>query len=443
MNPWSKETLRSIFLPGGIIFAVAVAWLQSGLTTLSTPAMQFYFYGAFAAGVLLAWRFRASRPLFALLSLLLAQHAIDFFSNGKVAATGPGHIAFEVIAFLLPINLLLCSLARSRGWSVTAAAPAFMVLLLEATFVAILCRPGATTAPALFHGALLEPSWSHWSRIPQPSLFIFLGCFSALLARTVLQHRPMESGLVWSLAAGFAGLQAGGVGRLAMAYFATAGLILAASIVENSYTLAYHDELTRLPGRRAFNEAQLHLEAPYVIAAVDIDHFKSFNDTYGHDTGDEVLRMVATRLARVTGDGQPYRVGGEEFSIVFPRKSIKEVVPHLEALRVAIAEARFRVRGLLERRRAARGTDRRMPGSRRLRKSFIDPRQRKLQFGENELSVTVSIGVAEAGPRTKEVAQVIEAADKALYRAKEDGRNRVETATPARSRTSRARRVSA
>src|SRR5204862_5535300 len=143
------------------------------------------------------------------------------------------------------------------------------------------------------------------------------------------------------------------VGKAADADVAAAALILAASLIETSYVLAYHDELTGIRGRRAFNEALLSLDERYAIAAVDIDHFKSFNDTYGHDTGDQVLRMVAARLARVSGGGQAYRVGGEEFSIVFPGKSVAEVIPHVELLRKVIAASSFQVRGGEERRRNA------------------------------------------------------------------------------------------
>ena len=152
-------------------------------------------------------------------------------------------------------------------------------------------------------------------------------------------------------------MQAGGVGPAATAYWATAGLILVSSIIENSYLLAYHDELTTLPARRAFNDALLHLEEPYAIAVVDIDHFKKFNDTYGHETGDQVLRLVAAKLASVSGGGRAYRVGGEEFSILFPGKSVKDALPHLEQLRAAIGESRFRVRAGEERRSASRSPD--------------------------------------------------------------------------------------
>ena len=127
------------------------------------------------------------------------------------------------------------------------------------------------------------------------------------------------------------------------------------------YLLAYHDELTTLPSRRAFNDALLRLQAPYSIAVVDIDHFKRFNDTYGHDTGDQVLGLVAACLARVTGGGQAYRCGGEEFNILFAGKTTDQVVDHLEQLRATVERSEFRMRGG-DRRQAARGPDRRGRG---------------------------------------------------------------------------------
>ena len=167
------------------------------------------------------------------------------------------------------------------------------------------------------------------------------------------------------------------------------------------------------------------LSAPYAIAVADIDHFKSFNDAYGHDTGDQILRMVATRLARVGGGGRAYRVGGEEFTILFPGKTAKDALPHLKALRLAIEESRFHTRGLSDRRSASRGADRRAATS---RKTGRAGRRAPLQpaVADDTLSVTISIGVAEPYPATQWAEQVVEAADKALYCAKRMGRNRVE-----------------
>jgi diguanylate cyclase (GGDEF)-like protein len=434
----TNGALKSLFVPGGILLLAAVVSLSGGLLPVSAAAIDFYYYAAFTAGILLAWRFNSGRVLFALIMLLLAHRAIEFFSAGRIVSLGPGRIAFEAIAFLVPVNFIVLSLARERGLSIPAITPRLGLLFFESVFVAIICRPGATSSPALLHFAFLNRSWFHWTRIPQLALLAFAAAFGILLVRLFVYRKPLESGLLWSLAATILGLQANAVDRIAIAYWATAALLLVASIIENTYVLAYHDELTSLPARRAFNEALLRLEGLYSIAIVDIDHFKSFNDTYGHDTGDQVLGMVASRLARVSGGGQAFRVGGEEFSILFPGKSMKEVVPHLDSLRALIEESKFRVRSTPERRSAPRGAGRRIEDKKGAgRRKPTRPRRPLTETSTGELSVTVSIGVAEPGAKLREVEQVIEAADKALYRAKKAGRNRVEMGGETRARGSK------
>lgn len=428
MDVWNKETLKSLVIPGGILLLAAAIVLQGGFLTISGSAADFYYYAVFGTGILLAVRFHSSRVLFALITLLLAHRAIEFFSGGRAVSTGPGHIALEAAALLLPVNFIVLSWIRERGLSIPVIASRLGLLFFESVFVAAICRPGVTSSPAFLHPTLLGTHLP--TKVPHLAWLAFAVALAVLLVRFLLYRKPVESGLLWSLAAAFLALQAGGGGRIAGAYVATAGLLLVSSIIENSYFLAYHDELTRLPARRAFNDAVLRLEEPYAIAVVDIDHFKSFNDTYGHETGDQVLRMVAARLARVTGGGQAFRVGGEEFSILFPGKSVKEIVEHLQLLRGLIEGSVFRVRAGQERRRSAsRSPDRRAASHRKL----VRPRRSPAEPSVHELSVTVSIGVAEANARLREVEQVIQAADKALYQAKQTGRNRVETATALRA----------
>lgn len=421
MGLYHKISVKSWFVPGGVLLFLAAILLQTGSVAPSAQAIDFYYYAVFSAGILLAWRFHSSRVIFTLLTLLLAHRAIEFFATGTTLKTGPGHIAFEAAALLLPVNFVIFSMTAERGLIVPALASRLGLLFLESVFVAVICRPGETSSPGFMRATLLNARLFEWTKIPQLALLACAAGFGVLLVRFLLYHKPIENGLIWSLAAAFLGLQAGALGRLGNAYFATAGLILLASLVENSYFLAYHDELTGLPARRAFNDAVLALEPPYAIAALDIDHFKKVNDTYGHDTGDQVLSMVAARLARINFGGQAYRVGGEEFSILFPGKTVKEIMVELEGLRIAIAESSFRIRNALDRRSVPRGPDRR--GQTPLRRSRPNP----LQAAEH-LSVTVSIGLAEPNVRTLTVEDVIQAADKALYRAKRAGRNRLEIA---------------
>jgi PleD family two-component response regulator len=149
--------------------------------------------------------------------------------------------------------------------------------------------------------------------------------------------------------------------------------------------------------------------------------------------------MVASRLARVSGGGEAFRVGGEEFSILFRKLSLNETLPHLERVRATIESSTFRVRAGQDRRRAPRGPDRRNSRSKGARiRELADSAEPVV-----DLSVTVSIGVAEPTSRTAEMEDVIHAADKALYRAKQAGRNRIESASSPRTRIPRLKRSTA
>lgn len=426
----SKATVKSLLLPGGLLLA-AVALLQTGLLTLTAPGLMFVFYGSVTAGLLLAWRFHSSRVFFALLLLLLAQEATTVFSAGRLPLTGSGRTALEAVALLVPLNFVLLSLLRERGFAFSNTGPLFLLWFVESTAVFAICRAlpsAALPAHGSHHAAAALPL-----SLPNYILWVFAAAGVTLLVRFLLLRKPVESALLWSLFAFFLAVHFGGQGRIALAYSATAVLILAVSIIETSYLLAYHDELTTLPSRRALNDALLSLQVPYSIAMVDIDHFKQFNDQHGHDTGDQVLRLVAAKLARVTGSGQAYRCGGEEFTILFAGKTTDEVVEHLEQLRRAIEAARFRPRGV-DRRQTPRGPDRRTVRQRGRTRTGHAVRRLAQVEGPGALSVTVSIGVAAATEEKPDPNQIMDAADKALYRAKGNGRNRLETASAPRRR---------
>src|SRR5271170_891610 len=428
--------MKSLLTPGLCLAAVAVL-LHTGLVTPSVSLITYAFYTAAIAGLLLAWRFHSSRIFFALLVVTLAQEAISYFSSsitsgsstlGHVAAGEPGRTALAAVGLLLPLNFVLLSLHKERGFSFSSVAPPSLLLFVQSVIVGVLCRPEPSAAMrALHHPALPAP-------LPFATLLAFAAAAVMLLTRFLLFHKPVESGLLWALAASFLALYFGGAGRIPTAYFAAAGFILAVSMVETSYLLAYYDELTALPSRRAFHDALVRLELPYTIAIVDIDHFKRCNDTYGHDTGDQALRLVASRLARVTGGGKAYRCGGEEFAIVFAGKTTREVFDHLERLRANIEASSFRLRGQ-DRRLEARGPDRR---NARPRSQGDAVRQLARAKVSTELSVTASIGVATCNQENSSAEEVIQAADKALYRAKTTGRNRVETASARRRSHSKA-----
>jgi diguanylate cyclase (GGDEF)-like protein len=425
--------MKSLLTPGLCLLAVAVL-LHTGLIAPNAALINFAFYAALIAALLMACRFHSSRIFVALVVLFLAARALDYFSTPNASIVGSSRTAISAIGLLLPFNFVLLSLHKERGFTLPSLAPLGLLIFIESVVVAVLCRPEPIAPRALHH--LLAPA-----PLPFATLLAFATAAVILLIRFLLFHKPVESGLLWALSACFLALRFGGTGRIPTAYFATAALILTSSIVETSYLLAYHDELTALPSRRALNEVLLRLAPPYSIAMVDIDHFKRCNDTYGHDTGDQVLRLVASRLARVTGGGEAYRCGGEEFAIVFPGKSTREVLDHLEQLRLDIAASSFRLRGS-DRRQEARGADRRNPRARARRPAGHAIRELSRTAPPTEISVTASIGVASSTAESSSAEEVIQAADKALYRAKNAGRNRIETASASPRRRARTKSAS-
>lgn len=175
-------------------------------------------------------------------------------------------------------------------------------------------------------------------------------------------------------------------------------------VVVDSYFLAYRDDLTTLPSRRALNQLALSLGRKYTVAMLDIDHFKKFNDTYGHDIGDQVLKLVAARIADVKDGGKAFRYGGEEFTIVFPRKNVEQALYALEMVRQTIADYEVVIRHPLRTTKQAR--------------------QKNKNNDVKKVSVTISIGVTYRESK-QDFSQVLKIADQALYRAKKKGRNNV------------------
>ena len=123
-----------------------------------------------------------------------------------------------------------------------------------------------------------------------------------------------------------------------------------------------------------------------------IDFFKKFNDTYGHDTGDEVLKMVASKLSNVSGGGKAYRYGGEEFVLLFPSVDAATAFGHTDLLRNIISKSAFMVRN-----------------KKTTKKIFIN----------------ISAGIVENNSKDKDPFAVMKRADNALYKAKKAGRNQV------------------
>lgn len=391
------------FLPGGLVLIAALVCVNQGLLDPLLPQInRFGSYVILGIGFLLGWRFHRSRLAFIILILMLADRMLYYFGPGGVSDSGNEEIVFQTTALLLPINIALFYFVRERGILNVQGLLRLMFVLAQPLTVYFLLRENPGVFKYLQMQFLNVPLLDRLT-IPQTVLFIYGVTMMVFLACALISQKPIIRGFFWSLCAIAAGLHSAVHGTGTTIYFSVAGIIIILAVIETAYAMAYHDELTGLPARRSLNTTMQTLGRQYTIAMLDIDFFKKFNDRYGHDVGDQVLCMVATHISRVGGGGKPFRYGGEEFTVVFPGKSKQDVLPHLERLRQAVAGAQFGLRGRNRPKKA--------------------PKKRKRKNNPKTVSVTISIGAAEAGRNLAKPSDVIKAADQALYRAKKKGRN--------------------
>ncbi|GFO59869.1 GGDEF domain-containing protein [Geomonas silvestris] len=402
-------------LPAALLVA-AFAALQR-LPLLPAPQQELTAYAPYLAltgGFGLSLAFNRGRIFFALI-LVAALYLVQRGALAQGVGEPVPRVLFLSLSVIIPVNLTLFCFMRERGIFSHAGRLRLGFLAVQALAVYWMARFRQDYSPI---AELLAHPFSRWPAfarflLPQSSLFFFLVADLLVALRVFKRRLPIDVALLGSLIA--LGIALNRVTTpFAPALFVTvAALLLTIGVLQDSHSMAFTDELTGLPSRRALNEQVMGLGRSYVVAMLDVDHFKRFNDTYGHDVGDQVLRMVGSKLAKVKGGGRSFRYGGEEFTIIFPKRSLKEVTPHLEELRETVATYQLWLRGEDRPKEAEQGKAKRSGGAG--------------GSAAKSVSVTISIGVAAASEALRTPTEVINAADKALYRAKQRGRNQVAT----------------
>lgn len=375
-------------------------------------------YPLFFISLLSAWRFRQTGML---LTAWLLGITYWMLHQGwcPPSDSDPLSGCWEVLTCLIVLEVTLFSLWRWRQLPLKSTAIWILVIAFQTGAVIFikfikagsgLFFGGIISSPLLEKVVTFLVQWylsipEHFRPLPIIfSLAAFYLFFSVLRKRDIL-----AAGLLGALSSVFFTLGPFETDVSPAIAFSAAGLILSLTALEASFSIAYLDELTGIPGRRALNQALSGLGRRYTIAMIDVDHFKKFNDTYGHKTGDQVLKLLASRLSRMSGGARAYRYGGEEFTAVFSGKSVKRAISHLETCRKQLSETPFIVRGKAR------------------KKASPSQRGGIMRSSGKQVRVTISIGVAEPSATLRTPSQVIAAADKALYEAKKAGRNCIKT----------------
>ncbi|MGI6085371.1 MAG: GGDEF domain-containing protein [Acetivibrionales bacterium] len=305
-----------------------------------------------------------------------------------------------MLSILLPVNTVWLSFSKERGvFSAYGRNKAIIILIqLIWVFINIMGKskiPYTQNMPQVYLG------------INAAAVVIYILAVGILLSCYILKKQYMNfihvSVLITSIISFYFSNRI-----LLVAIFTTAiFVIMVIAMFDVSYSLAFYDTLTGVLSRRALEQELLKLgNRKYAIAIVDLDFFKKINDQYGHDIGDEVLKMVASIISKTLKKVKVFRYGGEEFVALFTGRGYNEIASDLEYLRKTIERRPFVVRS------KNRPTER------------PDKIVKHVTVRE-KINITVSIGSAQKTDLMKTSYDVIKKADEALYKSKNSGRNRV------------------
>ena len=426
----------------GLAVSVLAALLYWGAPDSLDWLAGTYGVVVYAAGMILSWIFHRSRAfivllLVAALDVVVVGGApvgrISEFTEGLLIE--PSSRPLVTLAMGTTVVALVGFFALFRDRGVGSRIGLLQLLAaVSTTGVAVLFALDEERMASLATHPEVEPL-TQMTLLGLPRITTFVALVSAAALAYVLQRYrgPIERGLAWTAVFLLVALLDGVALEHASLFLLAAGLTLTLSVVETSYVMAYRDELTGLPGRRALMQYLDGLEGTYTVAMVDVDHFKMFNDRHGHDVGDQVLKLVASHLGKAPGGGKAYRYGGEEFTLLYPGRVQKDALPHLEEVRAAVEGARFTLRSWrrprkkpdakkAQSKKAAKAAKKKAKGG---AKKKAKAASKKKARSPRKLSVTVSIGIADNAKDAAAASEVLKRADKALYRAKKAGRNQV------------------
>ncbi|MFQ3189954.1 MAG: diguanylate cyclase (GGDEF)-like protein [Paraglaciecola sp.] len=364
-------------------------------------------YVSLTIAAIIAWRFGRSRLVYACLLLL-------FIAANKELTLTPELLEVRYSVILFSFVFLLYS--RDKGFSAINLCFSVAILLMIfvlSWFVIPLLQLASQTWLISIDSLLFQLSPNLRALItPFNSVLLIIGLLLGLL-RLCLKTDNTHNALYFSLVLS-AFLHIYNDAKFDLIIIVSLACLFCYSVIKDSFTMAFKDELTGISSRRALIQYVQTLGRKYTVVMSDIDHFKKFNDTYGHDVGDEILKLVASKIDNVTGGGKTFRFGGEEFIIVFPRKTSAEVMPFVELVRQNIANYDFSLRAKP-----------RIPQPKTLLAKIATA---KKTAKDKVVKVTTSFGVAQRTKQHSNFDSIMKQADVALYAAKKGGRNCVKEA---------------
>ncbi|MFK5987010.1 MAG: GGDEF domain-containing protein [Pseudomonadota bacterium] len=387
------------------IWAIFSLTLITKIPERYLPILELLPFIIAAIAFILAYKFNRSLVIYSS-SLFLLIYLYLVFSPllySPALNTQQQLLSLNSLTIFLALNTILLCFYSERGIFTSIGISRFIFILLQAAGIIWLIQSKQAQWLDLLTQTLFPALEVKLAFLWQTTILVLLVSIIVISSSYLTRANPFRSAIFVSMFLLIYAMTLNAKDLLSLSVLCSYALILPLlTLISESYRMAFMDDLTNLPGRRALNEDLNTLGSNYVIAMLDVDHFKKFNDTYGHDAGDDVLQLLGARLKGVKGGGKPFRYGGEEFTIVFSGASLGDVKEPLEDLREAVASKKFALR------------------KQERRKKNKTP---KKNTNQRHVSVTISIGYAERNNKATTPSAVLKASDKALYRAKKKGRN--------------------
>jgi diguanylate cyclase (GGDEF)-like protein len=399
----------SFVLPGGLIALAAWGFLRpTGLPAWLQPLVNWLPVLVFGFGLVAAWRLTHARAALAVILLAVADRALSLTgttSGGDGSLTDIATIVWSTLTVLVPLNLLglslLGELDASSRWTLLPV----VLYVAQALGIAWLCRPESGELVVALTAPFVDPAWTAWTALPQPALLAFAAAWVFPMLRFAIRPDPMDSATAWASVTVFLAFHGRTLGWEPTNFFAASGVILSAGLMATSYRSAHYDRMTGAAGRILFNQMAARLGKRYAVGLVQIDNLDVLMRRHGPALRDQLMGVVALRIPSDAETGKLFRYSPDMFALIFPGSGGTEALGYVEPIRKRVEAVRVTL----------------LKGNRIKEES---PQTEKGTKGL--LPVTISIGVAERNEHLKSFDEVLRAAHKALFLAKQAGGNQVQ-----------------
>lgn len=410
MSFTQKPIVVPLVVPALILIASAmllpVAADLSSLPRLGLIQVPYYLLALVS---LLGLFLNRSREAGAAMFLVVVYYCIQRELQLPLELERPGNVYF-LLCLMVPIGIIaLAAMPECRTLEFWGLAALLLAPILFVIGIRVLEQ-------VLGSGESLNALWLPRSDAPTilstQAFYLFGAAILFCLIMFIVRQNAAEAGILFSAIFAFATLNWLYIPMISTVMILAAGLALFVGVISSLLRMLYHDELTGLADRKALNKDMLRLNEGDILVMVDIDKFKNLNDSYGHDTGDEVLKLVSALIDETGERSHAYRYGGEEFTLLFRHRDPDKALAAMQSVREKIAAYPIVIRVRAQR-----------PKKQKHGAAYRNNTEAALR---NKKAIRTSVSMGAVILRAEEhPMEALKRADEQLYKAKKTGRNRV------------------